>query len=162
MHKLAIHPATLPHLPFKNALLKPLRGAQSFFRALAACLLARPCNKPFLAPNSNVSVCLASLCIETTNFRWQHFLLKNVPVVMFLMEYYPLACFIFLSALWNISCEINASTGPGGRPPTSTLPSSRFQGHESSQHLGSSISRETDFLNDMDQALLRYVSRTTK
>ena len=31
------------------------------------------------------------------------------PVVMFLMEYYPLACFIFLSALWNISCEINAS-----------------------------------------------------
>lgn len=28
---------------------------------------------------------------------------------MFLMEYYPLACFIFLRAVWNISCEINAS-----------------------------------------------------
>ena len=109
MHKLTIHPATLPHLPYKNALLKPLRGAQGFFRALAACLLAQPCHKPFSAPNPDVSVCLASLCIETTNFRWQHFLLKNVPVVMFLMEYYPLACFIFLRALWNISCEINAS-----------------------------------------------------
>ena len=56
VHKLTIHPASLPHLPFKNALLKPLQGVQGFFRALAACLLARPCHKPFSAPNSDVSV----------------------------------------------------------------------------------------------------------
>ena len=33
-----------------------------YFGAQATCLLAWPCNKPFSAPDSDVLVCLASLC----------------------------------------------------------------------------------------------------
>ena len=44
-------------------------GSSRLFRAWATCLLAGPCNKPFSAPNLNVLVCLASLCVGHTNLR---------------------------------------------------------------------------------------------
>ena len=59
-HQRSLHQPTMPllYLAFKNALLKP----SGEFRAWGhgpPILLARPCNKPFSAPNSNISGCLA-------------------------------------------------------------------------------------------------------
>ena len=51
----------------KNALLKPF-GELGLHRAF--CVLGGPCNKCYSAPNSEVSVCLASLC-------WTHQLALN-------------------------------------------------------------------------------------
>ena len=52
-------------LTFKSALPKPFTEFGAF-RAWATCLLAWPCSEPFSAPNSDVSVCLASLYVGHT------------------------------------------------------------------------------------------------
>ena len=57
----------LPHLAFKSALLKPFPGARGFLGHEPPGVLAWPCSKPFSAPNSDISVCLASLCVGHTN-----------------------------------------------------------------------------------------------
>ena len=53
---------TLPHLAFKSALLKPFEEFGTFW-ARDTHLLAWIYDEPFSAPNSDISVCLASLCI---------------------------------------------------------------------------------------------------
>ena len=45
-----------PHLAFKDASLKPFREFGGFLGHEPPVLLARPCNKPFSAPNADVSV----------------------------------------------------------------------------------------------------------
>ena len=70
----------LPYSAFKNALLKTF---SEFGGHEPLVLLAWPCNTSFSAPNSNISVCLASLCVRHTNlhsltylsFEQAHFLL---------------------------------------------------------------------------------------
>ena len=53
-------------LAFKIALLKPF-WEFGFFGAGTTHLFGWPCNKPFLAPNFNVLVCLALLCRKHMN-----------------------------------------------------------------------------------------------
>ena len=52
----------LPQLAFKRALLTAF-GKFRLFKAGATRLLTRPCNKPFSAPNCNVSVLFGLLCV---------------------------------------------------------------------------------------------------
>ena len=67
VHSLITNSMTrIPHPAFKGALLKPL-GSSEVLRVEATHLLAWPCNKPFSAPNSNISLCLASLNIRHMN-----------------------------------------------------------------------------------------------
>lgn len=58
--------APFPHLTFRNALLKP-SGSSEFWEGWhkPLLLLASPCNKPFSAPDSNISVSWALLCVGT-------------------------------------------------------------------------------------------------
>lgn len=57
-----------PHLTFRNALLKP-SGSSEFWEGWhkPPFLLASPCNKPFSAPDSNISVSWALLCVGHRN-----------------------------------------------------------------------------------------------
>ena len=67
VHSLITNSMTrIPHPAFKGALLKPL-GSSEVLRVEATHLLAWPCNKPFSAPNSSISLCLASLSIRHMN-----------------------------------------------------------------------------------------------
>ena len=59
--------ALTPNLAFKNCSPKTTWDYGGFEHAPSPILLAWPCNKPFSAPNFNVAVCLASLCVEHTN-----------------------------------------------------------------------------------------------
>ena len=69
VHVLITYPATpLPYLAFKNALLKPFSGL-GFWGAWATCLLAWSYNKPFSAPNSDISVLFGLTCVTHTNLR---------------------------------------------------------------------------------------------
>ena len=69
MHKLTLDTANpLPHLAFVWGLLGlNLLGSSGYFRAWTTLLLARPCKKPFSAPDSGTSIYLASLCANLTN-----------------------------------------------------------------------------------------------
>ena len=53
-------------LPLKMLWWNP-SGSSDFLEHESLVLLARPCNRPFSAPNSDVSCCLASLCVRHTN-----------------------------------------------------------------------------------------------
>ena len=55
---LSLHLKTVCWNPSRNL---GLRGAQTI------CFLAWSCNKPFSAPNLDISVCLVSLCVGATN-----------------------------------------------------------------------------------------------
>ena len=73
--KKGIHPAVLPmKFCLKNSSLKTF-GEFGSFEYEQPDSLSGPCNKPFFAPNSRVSVCLASLCIRHMNLG-STFLLK--------------------------------------------------------------------------------------
>ena len=55
------HPANLPvNFAYKNSSLKAIKHEPPV-------LLAQPCNKTFFALDSDVSICLASLCIGHMN-----------------------------------------------------------------------------------------------
>ena len=58
--------STVPHLAFKSTLLKPLEEFRVWGSG-ANHPLTWSCNKHFSAPNSNISVCLASLHIRHMN-----------------------------------------------------------------------------------------------
>ena len=65
--KKATHPAALPqNLPLKILPSNPSESLGFFLSMSCSCSLLGPCNKPFSAPNSDISVCLASLCIGHT------------------------------------------------------------------------------------------------
>ena len=59
--------ATTNHIPSPHLAFKSVSGSSEFLGHEPPVLLARPCSKTFSAPNSNVSVCLASLCIGHKN-----------------------------------------------------------------------------------------------
>ena len=62
--KKVICPAAItPNFAFKNSYPKWLESLR-FLSMMFLFSLLGPCSKPFSAPNSNVSICLASLCIE--------------------------------------------------------------------------------------------------
>ena len=67
--KKVTHPAALtPNFAYKNFSPKTI-GEFRFFEHQPPVLLARPCNKPFSAPNSDTWVCLDSPCTGHTNLR---------------------------------------------------------------------------------------------
>lgn len=57
----------LPHLTFRNALLKPSGSSEFWGGHEPPFLLGSPCNEPFSAPDSNISVSWASLCVGHGN-----------------------------------------------------------------------------------------------
>ena len=62
--KKVICPAAItPNFAFKNSYPRWLESLRFLSMSCLFSLLG-PCSKPFSAPNSNVSICLASLCIE--------------------------------------------------------------------------------------------------
>lgn len=60
-------PTTLLHLALKSALLKLFGDFGIFLCVCKPAFSLCPCNKAFSAPNSIVSVCLASLCFGHMN-----------------------------------------------------------------------------------------------
>lgn len=58
--------APLPHLVFKSGL-QFCSGSAGVFGGIIRPSHFMACNKPFFAPNSNVLVCLASLCVGPPN-----------------------------------------------------------------------------------------------
>ena len=75
-HTLQLSPQ--PNFAYKNSSPKTIREFGSFKHELSI-LLSWPCNKPFSIPNSNISVCLASVCIWHMNFSWTTATLPKSP-----------------------------------------------------------------------------------
>ena len=68
--KKVTHPAAFtPKFAYKNFFPQTI-GEFRVFKQEPPILLAWACNKTFSAPNSKVSVYLATLCVRHTNFVW--------------------------------------------------------------------------------------------
>lgn len=121
----------------KNVCWNPSRSLEGFWgggvhREHATCLLARPCNKSFSAPNSDVPVCLASLHVR-------HRTLGSVTCL--------LTCGL-LSARSNClpwaSCASVSSTAALSLGPTHTGP---HLGHDVATHIPALCRRQKIMLS---------------
>ena len=84
--KKVTHPADLTtNFVHKNFSPQTIREFWSF-EYKPPILTAQPCNKTFSAPNSDVSVCLASLCIRHVNL-----CSRTIPIVCVFLYFSPSA-----------------------------------------------------------------------
>ena len=106
----SLQPLTLllPHLFFKTGLPKPFGELRVLWGMNPPIFLAWLCNESFSAPNPNVLLCLASLCIRQMNLHFVTLLTKvplhspaisTLPLVIASMSHFlsvllmPLLCF---------------------------------------------------------------------